>query len=82
MSLLVKLISILLPNSQISLGSILFLLYWALMFTSLFMNNIFYSGSARLLNKAKTKAWTWLFYKQTNMNELFIKPSSSCLWTV
>ena len=28
-------------------------------------------GSARLLNKPKTKAQTWFFYKQTNMNKLF-----------
>ena len=45
---------------------------------SLFMNKFFYLGSACLLNKLKIKAQAWLIYKQTNMNNFFIKPSSSC----
>ena len=40
--------------------------------------SFFCLGSACLLNKLKTKAQAWLIYKQTNMNELFIKPSLSC----
>ena len=38
----------------------------------------FFLSSACLSNKPKTKAQAWLIYKQTNMNELFIKLSSSC----
>ena len=44
----------------------------------LFTNKFFCSGLACLSNKPKTKAQAWLIYKQTNMNELFIKPSPSC----
>ena len=40
--------------------------------------NFFYLGSACLLNKPKIKAQAWLIYKQTSMNKLFIKSSSSC----
>ena len=40
---------------------------------------IIFFGSVRLLNKLKIEAKTWLIYKQTNMNELFIKSSSSYL---
>ena len=50
------------------------MLYWAWLFT----NKFFCSGLACLLNKPKTKAQAWLIYKQTNMNEFFIKPSPSC----
>ena len=39
---------------------------------------IFCLDSACLLNKPKTKAQAWFIYKQTNMNELFIKSSPSC----
>ena len=44
----------------------------------MFTNKFFCSGLAFLSNKPKTKAQAWLIYKQTNMNELFIKPSLSC----
>ena len=50
------------------------MLYWAWLFT----NKFFCSGLACLSNKPKTKTQAWLIYKQTNMNELFIKPSPSC----
>ena len=43
--------------------------------------NFFYLGSACLLNKPKIKAQAWLIYKQTSMNKLFIKSSSSCSWS-
>lgn len=33
---------------------------------------------ACLLNKPKTKIQAWLIYKQTNINEFFIDPRSSC----
>ena len=41
----------------------------------MFTNKFFCSGLACLSNKPKTKAQAWLIYKQTNMNELFIKSS-------
>ena len=37
-------------------------------------------GLACLSNKLKTKTQAWLIYKQMNMNEFFIEPSSSCSW--
>ena len=46
------------------------------------MNKFFSLGSACLLNEPKTKAQTYLIYKQKNMNELFIEPSPSCSWSV
>ena len=36
-------------------------------------------GSPHLLNKPKTKDQTWLIYKQTNVNKLFIKLRTSYL---
>ena len=51
----------------------------SLLFTGLFMNNLFCSGLIRLLNKPKTKAQTWFIYKQTNMKKLFIELSPNCL---
>ena len=45
------------------------------------MNKFFYLGLACLLNKPKIKAQVWLIYKQTNMNKIFIEPSSSCSWS-
>ena len=48
---------------------------------SLFMNKFFCLGSACLLNEPTTKAQAWFIYKQTNMNKLFIEPSSSCSWS-
>ena len=45
---------------------------------SLFVNKYFCLGTACLLNEPKTKAQTWLIYKQTNINEFFIEPSLSC----
>ena len=44
---------------------VLLLLYRVLVFTSLFMNNIFYSSSARLLNKLKT--WSNFLSSQTRV---------------
>ena len=38
-------------------------------------------GLACLLNEPKTNAQVWLIYKQTSMNKLFIKSSSSCSWS-
>ena len=42
---------------------------------------IFFLGSACLLNESKTKAQAWLIYKQTNMNKFFIELNSSCSWS-
>ena len=41
----------------------------SLLFTSLFMNNLFCLGLAHLLNNPKTKAQTWFIYKQTNIKK-------------
>ena len=41
----------------------------------------FIFGLGFLSNKPKTKAQSWLIYKQTNMNKLFIEPSQSCSWS-
>ena len=51
----------------------------SLLFTGLFMNNLFCSGLARLLNNPKTKAQTWFIYKQTNMKKIHIELSPSYL---
>ena len=44
--------------------------------------NCFCLSSACFSNNPKTKTQVWFIYKQMNMNELFIKPNSSCSWTV
>ena len=51
------------------------------LFVKFFFFFFFCLGSTCLLNEPKTKAQSWLIYKQTNMNKLFIKPSQSCSWS-
>ena len=70
MSLFVKPISSFLPSPKMSLDSTCILL------SSIVHEPIhekFCLGFTLWLNKPKIKTWTWLFYKQTNMNKLFIK---------
>ena len=39
---------------------------------------IFLLGLGLFIKRAKTEAQTWLIYKQTNMDKLFIELSPSC----
>ena len=48
---------------------------------SLFMNKFVCLSSACLLNETKTKAQSWLIYKQINMNKLFIELSLNYSWS-
>ena len=52
-------------------------LYLNCFVSSLIAHEFFCLGSACLLNKPKIKAQTWLIYKQKNVSELLIEPSSS-----